>query len=139
MRRLVWALAAISLLAAGCGAAADAQPDGPRTVVFGGEDLCTEVIDGGRCDFVMCDLIPEGQTFEETCGPYFQEGLAPTGALSNDDLERILNRVTECSFAGEIIDNRMQISPADTDGLTISGPTPWLEDWQQRFSDACNI
>jgi len=27
-----------------------------------------------QCDFVMCDVIPEGKTFEEMCGKGFKKG-----------------------------------------------------------------
>ncbi|HLD32223.1 MAG TPA: hypothetical protein VJB10_01385 [Candidatus Peribacteraceae bacterium] len=40
------------------------------------EEECEEVT-GKECSFVMCDLIPEGKTFEEVCGRGFTEGWQP--------------------------------------------------------------
>lgn len=37
------------------------------------EEVC-ESTENCQCDFVMCDLIPEGKTFEEVCGKGFKKG-----------------------------------------------------------------
>lgn len=43
---------------------------------FPTKDEC-EKETGIICDFVMCDDIPEGKTFEEVCGKGFMEGWQP--------------------------------------------------------------
>lgn len=35
-----------------------------------------------ECGFVMCDVIPEGKTFEEVCGRGFMEGWQPQQSSS---------------------------------------------------------
>lgn len=32
---------------------------------------------GQKCDFVMCDYVPAGKTFEEVCGKGFHNGWQP--------------------------------------------------------------
>ncbi len=53
----------------------------PVDIIFTGEGLVygtleeCEQMTGKVCDFVMCDDIPQGKTFEEVCG--FQKGWTP--------------------------------------------------------------
>jgi hypothetical protein len=72
------------LIVAGCLGAAAAfvlLSRAPRVtdapVSYASEQECRDATGAGRCSFVMCDLIPAGKTFEETCGRGFHPGWQP--------------------------------------------------------------
>ncbi len=76
----------IGLLVAGCLIAAAAfvllSRGGAPVIVdappsYASEDECKKSTGASACSFVMCDLIPEGKTFEETCGRGFRPGWQP--------------------------------------------------------------
>lgn len=43
---------------------------------FASQEEC-EAATGKACSFFMCDVVPEGKTFEETCGKNFKAGWKP--------------------------------------------------------------
>lgn len=110
---------------------------GPRTVVFSDEDTCTGLLGIGQCGFVMCDLIPEGQTFAETCGPYFQEGVTSSN-LDDAAIDRLLTiDLPLCASAGDIEDVAMEINLPDGGWLRLSGPPDWLESVRATTGTDC--
>lgn len=113
-------------LLAGCSSSTASVPVGPRTVVFADEAVCADLSESTQCTFIMCDLIPEDKTFEESCGPYFQEGVTAPD-LDGADIDRMLIvMVPECAFAGDV-DGRLLVIDLPTGGwLSLSGPSSWL-------------
>src|SRR3989338_6417398 len=57
---------------------ADENLDRISSDTFRSEEEC-EKATGEVCDFMMCDYIPAGKTFEEVCGKNFESGWASTG------------------------------------------------------------
>jgi hypothetical protein len=48
-----------------------------RTGVFSTKEECEQKT-GKSCDFQTCDYVPQGKTFEETCGKDFKKGWVPS-------------------------------------------------------------
>ncbi len=125
------------LMLAACGSTGATEADGPRTIVFESEAVCADLTVRTRCTVVMCDVIPEGKTFEETCGPYFQEGFTDPTA-GHGEIDRILTvMVPECAVAGEIEDRHLRISLPAGGWLSISGPSSWLESVRETTGTDC--
>lgn len=52
-------------------------PHAQNSSVYKSKEEC-ESKTGKVCGFIMCDYVPPGKTFEETCGKNFKEGWQPT-------------------------------------------------------------
>lgn len=55
-------------------ASCTSNPQEPATTtVFLAEEACIKT-GCNNCDFITCDYVPKGQTFEEACGKNFRKG-----------------------------------------------------------------
>lgn len=139
-RLTIWIAAAL-VAVTGCGSdapvdtSAAVPTDGsPLTITFTDDATCERLAGAGGCDVVMCDLIPAGSTFEETCGRWFQDGITIRDAASPAGQERIVEIgtgvLTRCEVADVIRDGTglLVLTLVDGAGVRLGGPPDLLRD-----------
>lgn len=106
-------------------------------MVFSDAATCADLTGAGDCGFVMCDFVPEGKTFDETCGPYFQEGLT-SSTLDEPGIDRIIElHLIGCWNSANVAENILEARDPDDNWVQVSGPASWLNSVAELIGADC--
>ncbi|MFH1664186.1 MAG: FKBP-type peptidyl-prolyl cis-trans isomerase [archaeon] len=94
----VFVLIALGLILFGCIQGNGSDKNASVPAVYSTQEECEEKNDC-ECNFVMCDYIPEGKTFEEVCGKGFEKGWK----CVNTTLKEGVNEMSKTVEAGDTI------------------------------------
>lgn len=137
----VCAVALLSLVLSGCSVGSGSGlPEGGDavTMVFSDANACTAITGRSACSQVMCDVVPEGQSVEETCGTYFQEGIAANG-LDDEGIRQFVEQAAEeCWTVEQVGDRVVDIRTPDDEIASVSGPDDWLDEVVATVGSNCD-
>ncbi len=106
-------------------------------MVFSDAATCADLTGADDCGFVMCDFVPEGKTFEETCGPYFQDGFT-ISALDEPAIDTIISgHLISCWNSASVADRILEARDPDDNWVRISGPESWLDSVEELIGADC--